>query len=166
MATTTLITAKQYLDMYFEEHPPELVDGELVERSMPTPLHSRLHYLLGLRLNGAGVCLIAVRVRVSPQVMRIPDLAVYREFPAEPIPKSPPFIIVEVTSPDDRHEDLLRKLGQYCAWGVKHIWVVEPELQDFHIYRDNGLVGVDRFELPEFGFRVTAQELFAEANAR
>ena len=166
MAATTLITAKQYLDMYFEEHPPELVDGELVERSMPTPLHSRLHFLLGLRLNDAGVCLIAVRVRVSAQVMRIPDLAVYREFPVEPIPTSPPFIVVEVTSPDDRHEDLLRKLQQYSGWGVEHIWVVEPELMEFHVYDDSGLRRVDRFEIPEFGFRVTAQELFAQANAR
>jgi Uma2 family endonuclease len=157
MATRTLITPQQYLGMHFGEREPEFVDGELVER---------LHFLLGMRLNEAGVCLIAVRVRVSDRVMRIPDLAVYREFPVEAIPTAPPRIIVEIASPDDRHEELLRKLGEYRAWGVEHIWVVEPEVRQFHVYSDKGLAAVDHFAFPESGLVISAGELFAEANAR
>jgi len=68
-----------------------------------------------MRLHRAGFCLIAVRLRIGEDVIRIPDLAVFGEFPKEPVPASPPRIVVEIVSPDDRHEELLLKLGQYCA---------------------------------------------------
>src|SRR5262249_36616626 len=157
--TRTLITPDQYLAMHFGEYEPEFVDGELVERSIPTPLHSRLHLLLGMRLNEAGVCLIAARLRVSERVMRIPDLALYERFPVESVPSAPPRVIVEITSPDDRHEELLRKLGQYHVWGVEHIWVVEPELKQFHVYDGQGLTSVDRFTVPDAGLVISAAEL-------
>jgi Uma2 family endonuclease len=96
----------------------------------------------------------------------IADVAAYRETPRDEIPTSPPFLVIEVISPDDRHQELLIKLKQYRAWGIEHIWVLEAELQEFHVYSEDGLVWVDSFELPEFGFKVSAAELFAEATAR
>jgi hypothetical protein len=48
----------------------------------------------------------------------------------------------------------------YRTWGVEHIWLVEPELKQFHIYDHGSLREVDQLELPEFGFVVTAADLF------
>jgi hypothetical protein len=44
--------------------------------------------------------------------------------------------------------------------------VVEPELKILHVYGPGGLVSVSEFELREFAFRVTAVELFAEADTQ
>ena len=166
MASKTLLTAEQYLETYFGDRPPEFVHGELIERSMPKWLHSRLQYLVGLRLQGVGLCAPELHVRLAPDVIRIADIAVYRDAPSEQIPTSPPFVVIEVISPDDKYPELLYKLKQYREWGIEHIWVVEPEMREFQIYGDNGLVRVDRFELPEFDFCVSAAELFAEATDR
>ena len=117
--------------------------------------------------------LIAAQVNGAALAQIVPDfgrqkiqLAGYRDAPQQEIPASPPFLVIEIVSPDDRHQELLSKLKQYQAWGIKHIWVVEPELREFHEYVGSGLVQVDSFELPDSGFSVSAAELFAEATAR
>jgi Uma2 family endonuclease len=166
MATTTQLTADQYLKMHFEELEPEFVHGELVERPMPTSLHGRLHYLLALRLQNAGFGMIGVRMRLADDVIRIPDLAFFREPTEERIPTSPPLIVVEIISPDDRYYEPMKKLDEYRTWGVENIWIVEPDLKKFHVYDSGGLIEAKQFELPGAGIRIPADELFAEATAR
>ena len=160
MASTTLLTVEQYLNTPFE-YEPEFVDGELVERPMPTPLHGWLMTLLSGHLREAGYCLMDTCLRLSNNVVRIPDLSVFHEFPAERVPTSPPFVTIEIVSPDDRHADLIRKLDEYQVWGVEHVWLVEPELKAFYSFDARGLIRVTAFELP--GLRIDAAELFAEA---
>jgi Uma2 family endonuclease len=162
MASTTLLTVEQYLNTPFGEYEPEFVDGELIERPMPTPFHGWLTHLLSMRLHSAGYCLIAARMRPGKNVIRIPDLSVFHQFPSERVPTSPPFVTLEIVSPDDRHEDLIRKLEEYRAWGVEHVWLIEPELRKFRVFNADGLTEVKAFELP--GLRIDAAELFAEAS--
>jgi len=100
-------------------------------------------------------------LRLSNNVVRIPDLSVFHEFPAERVPTSPPFVTIEIVSPDNRHADLIRKLDEYQVWGVEHVWLVEPELKAFYSFDARGLIRVTAFELP--GLRIDAAELFAEA---
>ena len=98
-------------------------------------------------------------MRLAEDLYRIPDIAMWTEQP-EQLPSSPPLLVVEVTSPDDRLYDLLQKLDEYRAWGVEHIWLVEPELKQFHVYDHGSLREVQVLELPQFGFRMTTTELF------
>jgi Uma2 family endonuclease len=163
MATTSLLTVDQYLKMHFEDREPEFARGQLIERSMPTFLHGRLQHLLSVYLHGAGLCASEVRMRLASDVIRIPDLAVFHGVPQERVPATAPFLVVEITSPDDRWEEMLRKLDEYRDWGVEHIWVVEPEMKKFHVYDSRGLSEVRQFELADL--RITADALFAEAIA-
>jgi Uma2 family endonuclease len=164
MATKALITPKQYLATHFERER-ELVRGEIVERTLPTFPHGHIQLELGSRLRAlkdshrvyTGV---EVRMRLAEDLYRIPDIALWAE-PPDPIPSSPPLLVVEVSSPDDRLHDLLQKLEEYRVWGVRYIWLVEPELKKFHIYDKGSLTEVIRLELSEFGFAVEADELFA-----
>ena len=77
------------------------------------------------------------------------------------LPASPPLLVVEISSPDDRLDAMLQKLEEYRTWGVRHIWLVEPELKRIHVYNHGSLTAVSRPELPQFGFTITEQELFA-----
>ncbi len=91
-----------------------------------------------------------------------PDIAVYRETPAEEIPTRPALLVIEIVSSDDRHQQLLPKLQDYSVWGVPNIWVVEPILKKFHVYRSGNLEEVSRFELAGLELSVDATGLFAE----
>ena len=151
--------------MHFDEWEPELVHGEVVQRPMPNDPHARIQQWLQVRLHTAGACRPSIRVRVEPDVIRIPDIAVFAERPRVSVPSHPPLIVVEIISPDDRHQDLVLKLEQYRKWGVTHVWAVEPELEKFYAYGSHGFAEVDHFAAPEAGFHITAAELFAAASA-
>jgi Uma2 family endonuclease len=160
MATKALITPEQYLATPFEREP-ELVRGEIAERTLPNLSHGRTQQRLAVRLDGVGYCCTEVRMRLAEDLYRIPDVVVFEGAgPAEEIPSSPPLLVVEISSPDDRLNDMLQKLEDYRVWGVPHIWLVEPELKKLHVYDNGSLREVKRFELQPFGFTVAAEELF------
>jgi len=164
MATKAQITAEQYLDMTFE-HDPEYVRGEIVERSMPDNIHSLIQFLILMEIGR----LIRthplfprpeLRLRLGPRVFRIPDISVFGgQPPQESVPSTPPLLVIEILSKDDRHHNLMQKLEEYRAWGVAHVWFVEPQLQKLYIY-DHGLINVAQLELPRFHVVITPADLF------
>jgi Uma2 family endonuclease len=164
MATRSLITAELYLATHFEREP-ELVHGELVERPLPNFPHGDLQLDLGSRLralrHGYPVFTgVEVRIRMAADLIRIPDISMWEGTEPDPLPTTPPLLVVEVSSPDDRLGAMLQKLEEYRAWGVRHVWLVEPDLRRMHVYDQGSLTEVSRLELPQFGFAVTATELF------
>ena len=161
MATKVLITPQQYLVTQFDREP-ELVHGELVERPLPNLIHGRTQQRLAVHLDGVGYCCTEVRMRLAEDLYRIPDVAVFEGTgPTEAVPTAPPLLVVEISSPDDRLDAMLQRLDEYRTWGVRHIWLIEPERRRIHVYDQGSLTAVSRLELAEFGFTVTAQELFA-----
>ena len=167
MATTTGITVDEFLNARWGNYEPEFAHGEIIERKMPNLLHGWIQGLIYTRLLAVGFPVIGVRMRVAADVIRLPDVAVFRNsLPSNPVPSDPPFVIVEVVSPDDPYPILLQKLRDYGDWGVPHIWIVVPGTKTFQEYRDGTLAQVSQFELPELNFRIDATELFAEPTSR
>jgi len=159
MATKAFVTPEQYLATHFEREP-ELVHGELRERTSPAKSHGRTQQRLAVLLDRLGYCCTEVRMRLAEDCYRIPDVALFGgSGPAEEVPSDPPLLVVEVSSPDDRLHDLLENFEQYQAWGVPNIWLVEPELKRLFLFK-GGLLSVAKLELPQFGFQVTPEELF------
>ena len=159
MATGALITAEKYLASHFDREP-EFVRGELVERSLPNLSHSRTQQRLCVLLDGPGYSCINLSLRLAADLIRIADFAMFEHEPEEDLPTSPPLLIVEINSPDDRLSDVERKLEEYRAWGVAHIWIVEPELRELYVY-ERGLVHVQQLDLPRFNLTITPDELFS-----
>jgi Uma2 family endonuclease len=165
MATKAQITAEQYLDTSFE-YDAEFVHGEIVERSMP----DRLHSLIQLRILLAIGRLIQsyplfpypeLRMRLQPGIYRIPDISVFAgEDTGQNVPSSPPLLVIEILSPDDRHHDLMQKLDEYCVWGVPNIWVVDPLAKRLAAYSAVGLQYVSSLSLEEYPFELTPSALF------
>ena len=165
MGVKTLISEEEYLRTSFEDRTPEYVDGELVERSVPNKSHSKAQIELGfifrtLRDRLPLFPFSELRVPVAPRKYRIADLAVYaNQEPAEELPRELPLVVIEIVSPDDRHEDIMTRLAEFQAWGVPHVWLVDPGLQRLYVYHNGGLTAVEAFDLPEFGVRIAAGEI-------
>src|SRR5262249_47108920 len=101
MAAQIMITPEKYLATSYAREA-EYVRGELVEKSLPNRIHGRLQLRLGVLLNHAGYCCVDVRVRLAEDLFRSPDLLLFEGMgPTELVPKSPPMVVVEITSPDD-----------------------------------------------------------------
>jgi Uma2 family endonuclease len=163
------IGVEEYLDLVFEDRPePDYVHGEVVERALPTPIHSQIQTLLTLLfaplLNRVRLILMSeLRVRIEPQIFRVVDYAVYRDQrPEGRYATTPAFVVIEIVSPDDRYGRLSHRLEDYRRWGVLHVWLVDPQLKRLYEYTDAGLLQHPALRLPEFDFEISAQELFKD----
>jgi Uma2 family endonuclease len=159
MATKAFITPEQYLATHFDREP-ELVRGEIVERSLPNKRHSKTQQRLSVLLDRMGLCYPELRMRLAEGCFRIPDIAVFESEPEEDVPTSPPLLVIEISSPDDRFHELLEKFEDYRAWGVSNIWLVEPELKKLYVY-SGALHEVAAFELRSHNLSISTADLFA-----
>jgi Uma2 family endonuclease len=165
METKALVSLEEYKRTSFEGLDREYLGGEIVERTLPTYRHgktqSRLAALIA-RFQETHPLFAATETRLllGEGRVRIPDISVFAsEEPTEEIPSRPPLIVIEIVSPDDRHIDVLEKLEEYHAWGVPNVWLVDPYRQRCYIYAA-GLREVSTLEVPEFGVRIGAAEIF------
>jgi Uma2 family endonuclease len=167
MATKAQITAEQYLDMTFE-HDAEYVRGEIVERSLPDRLHSTMQFLI---LMAIGRLIQSyplfpypeLRLRLEPRVYRIPDVSVFAsQEPKQDVPSTPPLLVIEILSKDDRHHNLMQKLEEYRVWGVANIWVVDPLAKRLSFYTEAGLHNVSSLALADYPFELTPTILFSD----
>jgi Uma2 family endonuclease len=163
------IGVEEYLDLVFEDRPePDYVDGEVVGRALPTPLHSQIQVLLILLFaplisRHQLLLLPEIRVQIEPRRFRVADFAVFRGArPEGRYATSPALVVVEIISPDDRYGKLTHRLEDYRRWGVPHVWLVDPELKRLYEYSEAGLLQYPSLRLPEFDFEISAQELFKD----
>jgi len=165
----TQIGVEEYLDLVFDDRPePDYVDGEVVERALPTIIHARIQGQLillfaPLLLKFRLLLLPELRVQIEPRRFRVIDLAVYRgSWPEGRYATTPPFVAIEIVSPDDRYGKLTHRLEDYRRWSVPHVWLVDPQLKRVHEYTEAGLLQFPALRLPEFDFEISAQELFKD----
>ncbi len=77
-----------------------------------------------------------------------------------------PELVVEVMSPDNTWSEVQKKLAEYFAVNVLMVWVVDPQLEQVHVYRSPEQMKLLRKEdrltgddvLP--GFQVALAEIF------
>jgi Uma2 family endonuclease len=169
MLAKTQIGVEEYLDLVFDDRPePDYVDGEVVERALPTPIHSEIQALLILLfapLIGRFRLLLRpeLRVQIGPRRFRVVDLAVFQGArPEGRYATMPALVAIEIVSPDDRHSRLTHRLEDYRRWGVPHVWLVDPELKRLYEYSEAGLLQHASLRLPEFDFEISSQELFKD----
>jgi Uma2 family endonuclease len=165
MATGTLISEDEYLRTSYEGPDPEYRDGELVDRGMPTYLHGMIQAVLAslflpYRKSNDLWPSTEARHRVRSGLVRIPDVAVQRGKPTMSHPDHPPYVAIEVLSPDDRMGDVTSKLREYRDFGVPHAWVVDPVSQALYVYDSDGLHQVRSLQIPEFGINFTPEQIF------
>ncbi len=131
--------AATYLKSVFEPEC-EFLDGELADRhtgeiphgdamSNVARLLQRFRQTLGIR-----VCPV-MRIRISPTRYRVADIAVWRDDNiGTRIPTVPPFLAIEILSPEDRMVRMVPKIEEYLSIGVEWVWVIDPEEKAALIY--------------------------------
>jgi Uma2 family endonuclease len=75
-----------------------------------------------------------VQTKISPPRYRIPDICVTIGKPGGNIITEPPFLCIEINSPDDSVSELRAKIEEYLDMGVQYVWVVDPVLLTGEIY--------------------------------
>ncbi|WP_244931921.1 Uma2 family endonuclease [Nocardioides sp. W7] len=68
--------------------------------------------------------------------VRLPDLMLVAERPADGWVRAAPILVVEVLSPSTRSEDTIRKSMEYAEGGAQQHWVVDPDLRAIDLWRN------------------------------
>jgi len=133
MPTAELVSVEEYLSSNFEPDA-EYVEGRIIPRSMAQKAHSKMQSYLDRTLYQIGHPL-GYEVFVEQHLLtrsdrphyRIPDVCVTYGEPDEEIFTEPPFLCVEILSPDDSAVDLRAKVSEYLAFGVAYVWIIDPK---------------------------------------
>ena len=164
MGTKAAFPVADYLRTSFPGLDKEYWEGELVERSLPDWLHGRTQLLIGAFFLALGKTLslwpsVETRMRLRDGVYLIPDVAVFQGAKPELIPDTPPLIAIEVLSPDDKLAKVREKLEEYRAWGVSHVWLVDPHSKRMYTC-DARLLEVSSLQISELGIQLTPTDIF------
>jgi Uma2 family endonuclease len=183
MTTAAKLTLEQFLAMPETEPASEYVCGEVVQKPMPDLPHSRLQSYLWSLLDrfldqtGLGIAEVELRCVFGPpdeQHGYIPDLVYLSnaKVPDDDTREMRPFegapdIAVEVLSPDQHAGEFADKLQFYLMYGVRLVWVLDPDRETVRIYapgqRPVLLSGEDVLDGGEVlpGFSVPLTQLFS-----
>ena len=140
MTTAQLVSVEEYLHTSFE-YDAEYVEGKIVYRSLPQLNHSDMQGSLYSALRAEGRSRgykvwpeLRIRTRHDPARFRVPDLCMTLGKPDEQILTSPPFLCIEILSPEDSALELRVKIDEYLAFGVPYVWVIDPVSKTGEIY--------------------------------
>jgi len=177
VATTTLLTLQQFLELPDDDLFHELDQGELIAMPPPQEIHGRMQtrlaailyqfvsqHHLGDVVTGAGFLLTQ-----DPATVRAPDVAFLRAG-HPPVTgtyrQSAPDLAVEIVSPSDTPRDLIRKVNQYLEAGGRAVWLLYPASREIHVFEPNSgpriLTPGQTLDAPEIlpGFSVRVEEFF------
>ena len=182
MATTLtkLLTADDLLRLYGEGVRGELIRGVL-HRNKPAGLeHGEIVVTLGYQLGrfikprklGSLTAFSGYWLERDPDTVRGADIAYIS---AEKIPRGvritgyaevAPDLVVEVVSPSDSRREVSDKARMWLGYGVRLVWVVQPDTRTVDVYRPGRAVVTlderDRLDgldgLP--GFNCAVREVF------
>ncbi|HWF07390.1 MAG TPA: Uma2 family endonuclease [Bryobacteraceae bacterium] len=143
MSVATAVPLSEYLNTTYRPDC-DYLEGELLERNVGEWDHSLLQIELAAALHALkrklGIITVTEqRVQVKTRRFRIPDIAVLKRRPATGIVTEPPFLCVEILSPDDRMVEMRERVNDYLEFGVPYIWVIDPKSRLTTVYTADGM---------------------------
>lgn len=148
MVTKARVSLEEYLALPQTKPYLELLDGEVVEKSMPGLAHStlvaRLIFELTLHLDQTREGRVETELRHLSRTDEwtfLPDISVTladhihaapggSEGPVETMPD----FAIEVLSPDDQPGRVTRRIAHYMRAGVRLLWVIDPETEQVTVW--------------------------------
>jgi Uma2 family endonuclease len=144
------ISISEFREMEFEGEDAyyELINGEIVKKSAPTPLHQEISFLLSLHFgnyilaNRLGKMFTApVDVYLHEFSHVLPDLIFISTENLAIIDYKDgiigvPDLVVEIISPSSIYKDRVMKNNDYQAAGVPEYWLVDSKNQAVEVYEN------------------------------
>jgi Uma2 family endonuclease len=163
------VSVEQYLSTVFE-HDCEYVDGVIEERDLGEFEHAFLQaILIGIFLKNREewriLPLPEQRVQTQRDHFRVPDVTILRVgAPREQIITHPPLLVIEIQSPEDTLRRTVAKAAEYLAFGIEHVWVIDPAARVAYRGTADGLelVRTGELTIPESPIRIVLADLLAE----
>jgi Uma2 family endonuclease len=131
MGVGALIPVDEYLRTSFDPDC-DFVDGEVLERNVGKRRHGYAQariaaWFVNRQQTLSLEALTELRMRIGSSRVRIPDVVVCEmPVPDEEVFTSPPYLCIEVMSPDDTVIAMQDRLEDYLQFGVTNVWVVDP----------------------------------------
>ncbi len=148
MGSKVLMDVEEYLRTRFEDADCEFLDGEIVERNMGELEHSSVQgdliYKLRQLAEKIGLAVHQeIRIQINPHRYRVADVAVWRKgtIGNKGIPSVPPFLAIEVLSPEDRMVRMQPKIQEYLTSGVECVWLIDPYERQALVYTKQNPAG-------------------------
>ncbi len=177
VTTRALMTVAEFEKLPDDGNRHELDEGELIVMPPPETRHGIVQLAVGealrqaVRKAGGGIVASECGFRLSPGVVRGPDVAFVSEEKRSRIPRRgycefAPDIAVEILSPNDNAGQLQRKIAQYLAAGTTIVWILDADALTATIYEKSGefrtLNADDMIDAPALlpGFAVPVRTLF------
>jgi Uma2 family endonuclease len=130
----------------------EIIDGELVQKAMPTFEHGDAQSALvaqlkgpfqrrrGLEQPGGWWIGTEIEVQFAPSHVYRPDIVGWRRDRVPDRPRGSPILfrpdwICEVLSPSNPGTDRVKKLNHYHRFEVPHYWIVDPMEGSLSVFR-------------------------------
>ena len=145
MSGANAVSVEEYLSTSYEPDC-DYVDGELEDRNVGEKSHSKAlgNVCFYLRSNYPALCVFpTLRIRVSATRYRVPDVCVTLAEPDEDVFTEPPFLCVEILSPEDRAARIQSKIADYQKFGVRYIWVIDSREREAFVYTASSMREVD-----------------------
>jgi Uma2 family endonuclease len=169
MSLGTVVSEEEYLHTSYQPDC-EFEDGVLIERNAGTEKHSWLQIALGAyffrRRKAWNIAVYAgQRNKVRPGKYKIPDICVVRgPRPTEPVFTTPPFLAIEILSPEDRPIRVNKTIRAWLDFGVAYVWVIDPETLESELHTGQGSTQIDDgvLRIPEAGMEVPLRMLDAD----
>ena len=130
MTSRLQLSVQEYLDSSFENGDCDYVDGEVIERHVGKVLHSFVQAAVLRYLQSHPRRLLAlpeIRIAVGNGRYRVADVAAWPEGGiGTEIPKTQPFVAIEVLSPGESFIYMQEKVQDYLRGDIPDVWVIDP----------------------------------------
>ncbi len=123
------LTLEAFHAQYDGEKPYyEYWNGEAVQKTMPTLIHSLIQKILCFLLDAMGYESSAeIKLKLAQAYEPIPDVIAWERGSMQgPYPTKPFDVVIEILSPEDAFSRVLRKCRLYEKWGIRRVIVIDP----------------------------------------
>ncbi len=148
-ATTTRLTADEFVTQFAEVAFCELERGQVVRLTVGASRHSaicfKVAYVIGKWAEAAGAGRVLINetgliTSRDPDTVRGLDVAYYsfqrvpRGQEPEPFAEVPPNLAVEVLGKVQGWKKMTEKVGEYLRIGADRAWIVDPNHRTLHVF--------------------------------
>jgi Uma2 family endonuclease len=165
MATTNLITVHEYLSTAYRPDC-DYVDGAVVKRNVGEYDHGSLQrslipYFHARRKEWSIEVIPEQRIRISATRFRVPCVML-GSGPREQIFTAPPFICIEILSPEDRLSAMQERVADFLRFGVPYVWILDPRTRKAFRCTSEGMFEVPELRTENPEVLVPLQDLFED----